>query len=198
MLTAPEITRSLAAAHQLFFGKAEGMDGLDTSADGFFRSFLAFFLLLPLMAVELSAERAILIHDGIMQAETFPDVAFYGMRFASALVIWLGFAVLMLPVARMLDAGGRYSAFMVAHNWTNVYASLISVVPSLFIALDIMNPQPLRLIALLILLVTVRYMWFTARTALGISAVMAAAVVIIEILFIYLVVEAGSRLAGIG
>ena len=54
---------NLAGAWQVMLGRPDGLDRLDTSLEGFWRSFAAFALVVPFASVSLISERSLTILD---------------------------------------------------------------------------------------------------------------------------------------
>ena len=57
MLSAEDVQRGLTGAWRLFLGKREAVRLFDTTYTGFWRSFLAVILVLPIYVLYIGAER---------------------------------------------------------------------------------------------------------------------------------------------
>ncbi len=197
MLSFSETKQGLSAAIRLFSGEAAALHGFDRSATGFVRSFYALLLLVPFAWVDLLAERNLLIELGRSTVESFPQGVFVAVRLLGLCVIWFGFAALMLPITRSLNVAGAYSTYIIAHNWASVVAAGLNFLPSFALAFHLLPPEPVQLLSLLLLLVTLRFLWLTARLSLGVNAALAAALVVVELVLVYVVSSVGDRLIGL-
>ena len=125
MLTAPEIVRSLGGAWALFLGRREGLERLDRSLAGFWRSFLVIILILPINAVSMFAASRL---DNA--TETFDQLFWGGLPVL--LVDWIAFPVLLAGAAGALGVKRTYVDYVVARNWAAPLASVLLAVPLVF------------------------------------------------------------------
>jgi hypothetical protein len=110
--TLPEIGRYFTGAWQLMAGDRRGLDRLDLSADGFWRSFAALVVALPPTALSwLEFER---IERG--RAAVSPVMALAAHALAD-LTAWLLPLLLVGIAARHIGFGKRMVPFVVAVNW---------------------------------------------------------------------------------
>ncbi|RIY02455.1 hypothetical protein D3218_03520 [Aureimonas flava] len=110
--TLPEIGRYFTGAWRLMAGDRRGLDRLDLSADGFWRSFAALVVALPPTALSwLEFERV-----ERAQAAASPVRALAAHALAD-LTAWLLPLLLVAMAARHIDFQKRIVPFVVAVNW---------------------------------------------------------------------------------
>jgi len=196
MLRRDEISASLAAAARLFAQDPSGMRGFDLSVDGFFRSFRAIVLILPLLPIVLIAERQMILAGRGMDPAAFPDVAFVVWRVLFVAIDWVSLPLLMLVILRDMRLGGRYVAFVVAHNWSQVLSAALLSIPWLAYGLGIIGATGAFFVQLVLIVVWARYAWFVAKTSLGTTGVVAAGIVVLEFATGLLIDRLGMRVLG--
>jgi hypothetical protein len=194
MIGAGEATRALGGAVRLFVGDPAGMRAFDLSTEGFFRSFRAIVLVVPLYAIVVAAERKLVLSA---RATDVADAAFVLSRFGMLALDWILFPLVMAFVARAHDLGGRYAAFVVAHNWASVVGYALNVPPSAAYGLGLIGATPALLLHVVVLAVVLRYGYVVARTALGAPPAAAAGVVALDFLLGLLLGRAAVALAGV-
>jgi len=166
------VQQNLVGAWRLMTGRADGLRLLDLSADGFWNSFFAILLALPMFAVSWLASASEMRLQG-----TVDSVASLVLRFA---IVDLGAWVLPIIglglVARPAGIAGRYVSYVVASNWGSVIAILI-MMPA--ILLRILAPEAMELAGLLsfaLFGVTLVLSWRLTNHAIGMGAGVATAV----------------------
>jgi len=195
MLRRDEIQRSLGGAWALFLNRPEGMQALDTTVDGFFRSFGVIFLLAPLYAVSVLAEVRLLQIDGA-PIDGFPYVWFFGWKFVGLAVDLVAFPVVLAALARPLGLAGRYVPFVVARNWTSPVAMSLSILPSVLFASGLIGQELAAILFLAVAVVVIRYLYLVVRIALQTTVAMSIGVVVFDLLLSLVLGELVSRLAG--
>ncbi len=160
MLTVSEIVRSVYGVWRLAGFDAIGMEWLDRSAEGFWRSFRVAILLAPVeivtMAIHLTA---------IPNIEPF---AFILITATIAYVIsWTVYPVLSHPLIAALGRSERYAGYITAINWSQV---LLSAVVLALTLLDFVMPAVVTdLFRLAFFIGWGVYHWFITRTALDLD-----------------------------
>ncbi len=186
-----DIFRAVYGAWRLAHLDIRGMDHFDLSLTGFWRSFTAALIVAPLHLVLIFLSR------------DFPDgdaawhLVVQGAAYASA---WVVFPVVMVAVTRLLQVGERFIPFVVAYNWSTVIVMAV-VVPTQLLAdwsLDAgSSDMPAALVAFMVMAAMAAilfYQWFVARTALGVNAIQATAVVVLD-LVVTMLLENAARAA---
>jgi hypothetical protein len=167
MLTAAEIARNGYGAWRLLLADARGLEWLDRSPSGAWRSFRLAILMLPLylpfiwLDIDLSGTQAPLLRILIVELSSYA-------------IGWSLVPLLMLYIAPLLKREKEYVGFVVAYNW----ATLILVLLALPIVALVAIGVPIELVGLLQLVldgVILYYGWNIFRIALRLAPLTAAA-----------------------
>jgi hypothetical protein len=177
-----EIRRSLEGAARLFLFDPKGMQAFTLTIGGFWRSFLAALVAAPLQLLGIVISNRLLrqlpdldITLAPLPARLTAEILAYPLR-------WALFPVLMIGLARLLKGTARYVPYMVAYNWSGVVASLIGLTPLLLYAIGVFGTETAIAAIQGIQLIVWIYLWFIARTALGVGWAMAIGLVLIDVL----------------
>ncbi|MDZ4870025.1 MAG: hypothetical protein SGI91_22085 [Alphaproteobacteria bacterium] len=178
--------RSVDAAFDLVVRDQRAWSKFDLTAEGFYRSFAAMFVVLPLnIVIDLIANQ-VAAAERIRQGKPAVDAA-YG--FADALfstvalsVQWLLFPIAMIFLLRYLDLAQRYATLIIAHNWATVVIWLFYLPPFLLYAAGIISSSLAIDLNLVILGLTLYYRFYIAQTALGTTWLLAAGIAMIDFL----------------
>ncbi|MDJ1157681.1 hypothetical protein QNA08_05480 [Chelatococcus sp. SYSU_G07232] len=179
LLTADEVSRSLRGSWQLLQRQAEGIRLFDVSYEGFWRSFGAIVLTLPVAVVALASER---IQRGLgTEGLRLADHLGLTLSFALAhVVLFCAFPLLMIGFVRLMGLERAYVPFVVAHNWTNAFLAFVFAVPMALVMLGLATPGLGAFYALAFMVIAARLRWFVARVTLGVSGGLAAALVVAD------------------
>ncbi|MBB3996471.1 hypothetical protein [Aureimonas pseudogalii] len=166
MPSLPEIARYFTGAARLMRGHRDGLDRLDLSADGFWRSFAALVVALPptmLSWLEFERVERAGLHAGRSEMAT------YSAHALADLTAWLLPILVMTVAARRLGLSKKIVAFVVATNWGG--ALLTWLFAPYFLLLMAVGPsEAMQLVGLLIsiasIVLTVRLI--AAATAIDI------------------------------
>ncbi|MEX0809149.1 MAG: hypothetical protein WD044_10520 [Dongiaceae bacterium] len=174
MLTGSEIVRSVYGMWRLARLDTIGLQWLDRSPDGFWRSFRLAALLLPAFALHVYFD----LSDSAITASLPRILAIQGIYY---IVAWTAFPVLMHPIAVALGREERYIGYIVALNWSQViqYGVLLPVETLIFLGNGGGIGAFLGVVVFFALSV---YLWFIAKTALDIHGTTAAGLVVLDIL----------------
>jgi len=153
-----EAGRSLAGLFYLILGNRDGLKLLDSSPDGFWRSFGAFFWAWPVQCF---------LWTGIWRAvpETRPDTAgevfgFFTVSSGFDVVAWVLPALLLLPVCQVFGLSGKFPRLVVVNNWFGLLSAYIAFFPA---ALRYLTPLPDSASALISLAVYAAVIWLYFR-----------------------------------
>ncbi|HIJ43401.1 MAG: hypothetical protein QF511_12760 [Rhodospirillales bacterium] len=175
MLTAREAATSLYGAYRLARFDAGGMTFFNITLEGFWRSFYAAVIIAPLFAVLLFMRFAA------------GEVAVHPMRFAFVEVIayvisWVAFPLIMVTMAKMLDREKHYLGYITAYNWASVLQNGVYLPLAIMMMAGILPEQAANFFGLVVFALILAYAWFVTRVALDVSAIVAAGVVILDLL----------------
>jgi hypothetical protein len=171
----------------------------DASYGGFFRSFGAMLVCLPMYAVILLGERQMEIAGAVLTKRAAVSIfAFYATEGISYIVDWLSFPLAMLAISPLIGTNQRYVPFIVAYNWgTCLVFALLAAPYLLYLA-----GMPLGAFLFLYYVGTIFaliYRWRIARDGLAVSGLTATGVVILDVLLgvLLTVIAAKFRAASI-
>ena len=168
--SAVEIAYGLYGAWRLARLDPAGMNVLDRSLEGFWKSFFAavlaapahvLFFLLQLAELEVSA--------GPLRVVAVESLIY--------VISWLAFPFAMFYLAESLGRAKEYPGFIVAYNWAQLIQLLFVLPAGLVIASGWLSDPIANLLYLGVLAAVLGYEWFIARTALGLRGGGAAGVV---------------------
>jgi hypothetical protein len=173
MLTRGEFASALTGVRAILSFKADAFRHFDASASGFWKSYWAAFLTLPIWALLESQQ--------ITTAAPASPTRYYALQGIAYVISWLAYPLLMVRVSTFLDRWPRYFTYMVAYNWfqlvqTVAWAPLLTLLAA-------GAPQELVVLVWMVThLALFAYTWFIARRGLGVEAGAATALVIIDFL----------------
>jgi hypothetical protein len=166
-----EIIRSIFGAYQLARMDRSGMAQFDLSVDGFWRSFFAAVIVAPGYALLVSQELAARPEElNLLWAFVVETLAYA--------IGWAAFPVVAIGLAQVLGLSRNYAAMIIAPNW----AAVIQMAAFLAaIGLGFLLPSLAGVAVTLTTGAILFYQWFVIRTALGCSAGIAVALVLIDL-----------------
>jgi hypothetical protein len=182
---------NLVGAWQVMFGRADGLNRLDTSLEGFWRSFGVIVLLAPFAAVSLISERTLTVEAAPPEAMPTGSFLPYGL---ALLVDWFAFPLLFALVARAFGLGARYVPFIVARNWASVIiAAMVAVVHALHL-IGILSSALTPYLLFVLVAVALRFSYVITRMTLLVSMTMALPIVVLDLLTSLVIWSAFDRL----
>lgn len=168
-----EIVASLTGALRLLRRDRGGFSNFNLTEEGFWRSFFAMALVLP-----MSALAAVMFRE----STEVSDVALASRTVVNLALQWAVFTAIMLLFTRMLNLGHNYMRFITAYNWSSVIATCCMMVPVLLFGMGLMGIEGALVLVFFIFLAMLAYFWFVAREALQTSGSVAAGIVFIDFL----------------
>jgi hypothetical protein len=189
------VQRSIDAAARLALRDAQAMASFDLTADGYFRSFAAMIVALPLYIVLNHGWEKIGMAIGEQGSEA--NAVYFGLYALGYLLSWVAFPIVMIFVLRFLGLTERYGALVVAYNWGTIIVLLLDVPAILLFGLGIITAAQALLLEFVVFGVGLYYRFFSAMTALQSRATVAMAVALIDFItlsFLALGLSALSRL----
>ncbi len=161
------ILRSLHGVWRLAMLDERGMDSIENTHEGFWRSFLAAVVLLPVFFLLIAMERP---PPGLEPPPTFRLIAVESIGY---IVKWTAFPLAALPMVSGLKRDGRYFGFIAALNW----AQVIEMIPGLIlIALThtVLPESAAGTAQFALLAAFLMYEWYITKISLDISGLAAA------------------------
>jgi hypothetical protein len=197
----PYMRRSVDAALRLAMRDQRAWEEFDLTTDGFFRSFSAIFLVVPLMILmdmfgeQLSADRHAKAGEVIAaHAYGLGDAVFSTL---TLVVQWLIFPVTTLFVLRFVGLAYRYSALIIAHNWATVVVALANLPAFLLYAAGLVSAQQTLDLYFIVLGLTLYYRFYITQTALDAGWSIAAGITLLDFLLQNYFAIAVTAMAGL-
>jgi hypothetical protein len=132
-----EAGRSLAGLLYLILKRPEGLKLLDTTPDGFWRSFGAFAWAWPVQCF---------LWTGMWRAapETRPEsagdhIGFFATSTAFDVAAWVVPAILLLAVSQLFGLSDKFARLVVVNNWFGLFSAYVGFFPA---ALRYLAPIP--------------------------------------------------------
>ena len=163
------VRRSIDAALGLAIRDSRAWSGFDLTPEGFFRSFVAVLVVVPLNVVIDLLATNVAIHKRMEQG--LPVVGSYESSDAvfstiALCVQWLIFPIAMIYVLRFLGLAHRYSALIIAHNWATVIVVVLNIPAYALATIGLISPDQAFDLTFIILGLTLYYRLYITQTAL--------------------------------
>jgi hypothetical protein len=183
-----EAQLALVGTLRLARGDRGGLSCFDRSLDGFWRSFLAAVISYPLYLVLLAMRVSVAEWErsGAWRIVTVETIGY--------VIAWVGFPLLIFYVVRWLGRAHRFFDFMVPYNWCQVPQSALFVLVGLVSVGGMLSAQASETIDMLAAIATLVYEWFIARVALDTTGLVAALVVLLDLVLGVMISHAAGSL----
>lgn len=170
---------NLAGALDVMLGRPQGLQKLDITLEGFWRSFGAFVLILPFAVLALISQERLAIEG----ADALPPPrGGLALEIGVLAIDWIAFPLLFAVVARPLGLGPGYVPFIVARNWASVVlGALMAVVHALFLVGILPGPFATLLLFGFVIL-ALRFSYVITRITLDVPMRLALPIVIFDFL----------------
>jgi len=169
-----EIIRSLYGALHLARGDTSGMAFFNATEQGFWRSFTAALLIAPLFALLLT------IRYHVNEAGV-SLLRFTAIETIAYVVSWVAFPLLLYHLTDILGTGHRFIRYIVAYNWASVLQNLLYLPFALLVEAHLVQGAGSTFFGILLLGLVLLYTWFVTRTALEVTNLLAAGLVMIDL-----------------
>ena len=179
-----EIRPSLAAALQLARQDRSAIQRFDLTEGGFWRSFAAALLVLPMAVLYMFAKRRVWI-QAIPPLHLPAIVPQMAIELAIYVIDWATLPILMIFIARRFALTRHYVPFVIAWNWSNVIAALFALPPAILLFLGLARPQDAAFLNLAATVLAVAYQQRVAQVALGIPLLASLAIPILDLVMGY-------------
>jgi len=166
--------RSLRGAGKLAMFKAEGLDDLDISSEGFWKSFWVILIALPLFMYWMTIKNRISEINGYTVITT-AYMLFY-------IMILPLFALVMAYFTRFLKVEKHYATMIIAYNWQYVIGMAISTALMLLFAIGLLGNNTVFLLQFMAGIYIHIYTWFLLKITLQISGLLAFGIFIFQVL----------------
>lgn len=164
-LAAEDVTRSLRGSWHLMTRGSEALQELDLTRDGFWRSFLAFALMLPASIAVLAAVRLLAGLPNSTGLFTSPALAMAVI--GAELLTVLAMPALLIALAPNLAHAPRFTSFVIAWNWAGIVSASLMAVPAAVFAIGWSNPELAAMQSLAFGVIVLRLRYCVARATFG-------------------------------
>lgn len=175
-----ELRSNLLGAWEIMWGRPQGLDRLDLSVEGFWRSFAAILLVVPFVGLAMMTERALVAASG--EAPPPFTTSVLGANALALLIDWLAFPLVFALLAKPLGMADRYVPFIVARNWASAPVAAIGASIGAIGLIGTPPPALLFILAVAAISLMLRFSYVVARTALAVAMSSALPIVIFDIL----------------
>ena len=175
MPSGKEIAQGLFGAWRLLRLDSGAMALFDRSVEGFWKSFYAAVLVAPGYLI------LVMIHLSNMEPGSGP-LRILVIQSLAYVISWIAFPLVMYYVAEGIGRGSDYIAFIVAFNWAKVVQMGIYLPVSLLAVSDMMPAETAGFLTVLTSILILAYEWFITRTALGVTGLGAAGIVVLDLI----------------
>lgn len=186
-LAADDVARSLRGSWRLMTQGADALQELDLSRDGFWRSFVAFALMLPATVALLAAARlgaGLHNSNGLFDAPTLV-VAVIAVEFLTILAV----PTLIIALAPNQIHAPRFTSFVIAWNWAGIVSASLMAVPAAIFAIGWSNPGLATLQGIAFASIVLRLRYCVARAAFSSDSRIAVPIVMASLVADYSLVR---------
>jgi hypothetical protein len=187
-LTVTYIARQIETATQLFRVNPAAVDRFDTTADGFFRSFLALLIAAPFAVYQIVIGFRFTLETATAAMVTpLPEIPSLSIGFVllesvQYVARWVALPVVLGFAARPLNLAHRYVPFVVAYNWATLVGYIVMMVPMLLYGLGVADLTLTHVLLAAAIGFTLYYGWSVAVSALQVPPLIGVAVVAFDFL----------------
>ncbi len=194
-----EIGQSCIASWRVMKGETEALQQFDLSADGFWRSFLVIFLLLPFYFLSLISEQSLMLEINLEQGQEAAEIATGGAllyigKTLSLFVDWVTFPIVLAVLAGSIGLKRTYGPYIIVRNWSTLIILLPQTLLNLLYLAGII---PSALLVMLTFPIIGWVLWFRfqiARVAGECSFSTAIGLVVLDLVLSILISTSFDRL----
>ncbi len=186
-----EIQQSLEAALLLARGDRSALEGFDFSFEGFWKSFFAALIVLPLYLI-------VLVDQYQNSASEFDIARVAAVESFSYVLGWILFPILGVFVVQAFDRRPRYVPLVVVNNWGAVPQAALLVIAILIAGFFGRQSDMTAFLMSVTILITLTYQWYIIRVSLEISGLLALGILIFYVVVTFSVNSLGNRIFGGG
>lgn len=173
MPTLAETKRALEGAWSIARRDPDAMSRFDLTVEGFWASFFAAVVAAPGYLLLLADQYSIQGLGANLGEVALIELVAYGVG-------WVAFPLVALPLTQTLGLGHRYVPLIVASNWGSVLQVALLVCATIVAAA---LPEAMRVsLRLAVMLIALAYQWQVFRVSLETTGLIAAGLVIVDIL----------------
>jgi hypothetical protein len=187
------IRENLAGAWQVMLGRPEGLNRLDTSLEGFWRSFAAVILVVPFAVLAMLRQEPLAALAGAAPHPlTGRDLVLWGL---ALLLDWIAFPIVFALIAPPFGLGSRYVPFIVARNWASViFGAMMGAAHALHLV-GVFPTVVAQYVLFAAIAVALRFLYVIVRLTLAVPMSVALPIVMLDFLISLTVGLAFNRVA---
>ena len=173
-LTTSAILMALNGAYRLARFDRSGLELFDRSPEGALNSFYAAVVVLPVYALLLAIRLWGQVDDTpMLQILTVESIAY--------VVSWTAFPLALHRIAGLMGRAERYPGALTAYNWSAVIQMAVYAPVMVLSATGLLPSALSEGLVFGVMMAMLTYQWFVLRTALDLSGLAAAALVMIDL-----------------
>ena len=177
-----EITQSINGAWRIARMDENALDYFNMSIEGFWRSFLAVLIVVPLYIVFLVLNLGQLSGMELPTGSATSKEFYVAIKLAAHILGWLAFPVVMIPISRLMDLSQSYVPYIIVWNWSNVLVMAVILPAVLLFPPSAQSGQSAKLILMAAQITVLFYGYLVARAGLQCKILTAIGVVMLDLL----------------
>jgi len=177
-----EITKSINGAWRIARMDQNALNYFNMSIEGFWRSFLAVLIVLPLYVVFLVLNLSQLSGMELPTGSATSKELYVAIKLAAHILGWLAFPVVMIPISRLMDLSQSYVPYIIVWNWSNVLVMAVILPAVLLFPPSAQSGQSAKLILMAAQITVLFYGYLVARAGLQCKILTAIGVVMLDLL----------------
>ena len=177
-----EITKSINGAWRIARMDQNALNYFNMSVEGFWRSFLAVLIVLPLYVVFLVLNLGQLSGMELPTGSATSKELYVAIKLAAHILGWLAFPIVMIPISRLMDLSQSYVPYIIVWNWSNVLVMAVILPAVLLFPPSAQSGQSAKLILMAAQITVLFYGYLVARAGLQCKILTAIGVVMLDLL----------------
>lgn len=177
-----EITKSINGAWRIARMDQNALNYFNISIEGFWRSFLAVLIVVPLYVVFLVLNLGQLSGMELPTGSATSKELYVAIKLAAHILGWLAFPVVMIPISRLMDLSQSYVPYIIVWNWSNVLVMAVILPAVLLFPPSAQSGQSAKLILMAAQITVLFYGYLVARAGLQCKILTAIGVVMLDLL----------------
>lgn len=168
-----DVIKALYGTFRLALLDPGGLEQLDQSATGFWRSFYAAVLIAPLFGLLLVLRHSYGLDEGNL-------VRFLFVEFTSYVIVWTVFPQILSVICKVMDRQDRFITTIVAYNWSAVWQNLLYLPIAILGTVGFLSDDLANELGFIALIMILFYTGYIIKTALNVPVITAACIVSID------------------
>lgn len=186
MPSGQEVLSSLYGAWRVLRMDPAALGYFNQSIDGFWRSFFAVVLVLPIAGLITFMDIRSASPE-VLERLGDPDLLLLG-RLIGILLAWIAYPVAMIWLSRLLQLSHRYVVYIIVWNWSNVIGAAIYLVLSLLEWIGLLSAGAATGVGIFVFGYVMFYAYLVLRAGLGCATGAAIGLAVFEQLLDFLIV----------